>query len=272
MKKLATKAAELRQLIIQSLAEAGSGHPGGSLSAIDILTTLYYQEMTIEPSNYDSIARDHFILSKGHAAPALYAVLADKGFIKKDDLPQLRKFGSKLQGHPDKNKTYGVDASSGSLGQGLSIANGLALAKRLDHCDCYTYVLLGDGELQEGQVWEAAMSAAHYQLDHVIALVDHNGLQIDGTNDEVMKVEDIAAKFAGFNWQVLQADGHDFTSLTQAIQAAKKNQGAPTVIVCNTVKGKGISFMENQVSWHGKAPSAVEASQALAELQGGSSK
>ena len=268
MKKLEKKAQELRIMIIQSLAAAGSGHPGGSLSAIDILTTLYYQEMTINTQNYQQRNRDHFVLSKGHGAPALYAVLADKGFFPKSDLMQLRKFGSHLQGHPDRNKTYGVDESSGSLGQGLSIANGLALAKKIDNSDCYTFVLLGDGELQEGQVWEAVMSAAHYQLNRIIVLIDHNGLQIDGTNDAIMGVNDIGAKFTSFNWHVLHANGHDIPSIAKAVQMAKKQTSAPTVIVCETIKGKGVSFMENQVSWHGKAPSKEEAEKALAELKG----
>ncbi|WP_430606630.1 transketolase [Enterococcus sp. AZ170] len=268
MEKLEKKAQELRRMIIESLAAAGSGHPGGSLSAIDILTTLYYQEMTINTQNYEQRDRDHFILSKGHGAPALYAILADKGFFPKSDLMTLRKFGSHLQGHPDKNKTYGVDASSGSLGQGLSIANGLALAKRSNDSDCFTFVLLGDGELQEGQVWEAAMSAAHYHLNRLIVLIDHNGLQIDGTNEAIMGVNDIGAKFASFNWHVQQVNGHTISAIAQAIQMAKKETEAPSVIVCETIKGKGISFMENQVGWHGKAPSHEEAALALAELMG----
>lgn len=264
---LENKANELRQWIIQSLASAGSGHPGGSLSAIDILTVLYYQEMALTLENYDSKNRDHFVLSKGHAAPALYAVLADKSFFPKEELLNLRKFGCQLQGHPDRLKTRGVDTSSGSLGQGLSIANGLALAQRMDAIEKNVYVLLGDGELQEGQVWEAAMTAAHYKLDRVIAFVDNNGLQIDGTNDEVMTVKDIGKKFAAFNWHVLTADGHDFASLTKAIQAAKRMKKAPTIIVCRTHKGKGVRFMEDQVGWHGKAPSSEEAEKALAELK-----
>lgn len=267
MNALEEKARELRGHIIRSLASAGSGHPGGSLSAIDILTVLYYQEMDISVENYGARDRDHFILSKGHAAPALYAVLADKNFFPMTDLENLRKFGCHLQGHPDRRKTLGVDVSSGSLGQGLSIANGLALAQWLDDIERNVFVLLGDGELQEGQVWEAAMSAAHYKLDHVIALVDNNGLQIDGTNDQVMTVYDIGAKFASFNWHVLKADGHDVASIAAAVQQAKAHQGAPTVIVCNTVKGKGVSFMEDQVGWHGKAPNAEEAALALAELK-----
>lgn len=267
MTNLEQKALELREWIIRSLASAGSGHPGGSLSAIDILTTLYYQEMDISVENYDQKDRDHFILSKGHAAPALYTVLADKGFFPKEELLDLRKFGCHLQGHPDRNKTKGVDSSSGSLGQGLSIANGLALAQRLDGIQKKVYILIGDGELQEGQVWEAAMTAAHYKLSNVIAFVDNNGLQIDGTNDEVMGVKDIGQKFAAFNWNVLTADGHDFDSLTAAIKEAKAQEKGPTVIVCQTTKGKGISFMEDQVGWHGKAPSSEEAEKALAELK-----
>ncbi|MGX6962674.1 transketolase [Vagococcus xieshaowenii] len=267
MMKFEEKARELRGNIISSLESAGSGHPGGSLSAIDILTVLYYKEMDISLENYDSQDRDHFILSKGHAAPALYAVLADKGFFDKKELLNLRKFSSMLQGHPDRLKTRGVDSSSGSLGQGLSIANGLALAKRQDNIDKKVYVLLGDGELQEGQVWEAAMTAAHYKLNNVIALVDHNGLQIDGSNDEVMAVNNIADKFKAFNWHVLEANGHDITSLIEAIEQAKTNKGAPTMILCETIKGKGVSFMENQVGWHGKAPSPEEAQRALSELK-----
>lgn len=267
MTNLEQKALELRKWIIRSLASAGSGHPGGSLSAIDILTTLYYQEMDITVENYDQKDRDHFVLSKGHAAPALYAVLADKDFFPKEELLDLRKFGCHLQGHPDRIKTLGVDTSSGSLGQGLSIANGLALAKRLDGIEKNVYILLGDGELQEGQVWEAAMTAAHYKLSNVIAFVDNNGLQIDGTNDEVMSVKDIGQKFAAFHWKVLNANGHDFTSLTTAIDQAKNYGEGPTVIVCDTHKGKGVSFMEDQVGWHGKAPSKEEADQALAELK-----
>ena len=267
MTNLAEKAVELREWIIRALASAGSGHPGGSLSAIDILTVLYYQKMEITLENYDQKDRDHFILSKGHAAPALYTVLADEGFFHKEELLDLRKFGCHLQGHPDRIKTRGVDTSSGSLGQGLSIANGLALAKRLDGIEKNVYILLGDGELQEGQVWEAAMTAAHYKLNNVIAFVDNNGLQIDGTNDEVMGVQDIGKKFAAFNWKVLTANGHDFDSLTAAIGKAKAYDGGPTVIVCETHKGKGVSFMEDQVGWHGKAPSQEEADQALAELK-----
>ncbi|MBX8935539.1 transketolase [Enterococcus gilvus] len=267
MNNLEEKAIELRKWIIRSLASAGSGHPGGSLSAIDILTILYYQEMDITLDNYEQKDRDHFVLSKGHAAPALYAVLADKGFFPKEELLDLRKFGCHLQGHPDRIKTHGVDTSSGSLGQGLSIANGLALAQRLDGIQKKVYILLGDGELQEGQIWEAAMTAAHYNLQNVIAFVDNNGLQIDGTNDEVMAVEDIGKKFAAFNWNVLNVSGHDFVSLGKAIAQAKQFQEAPTVIVCQTNKGKGVSFMEDQVGWHGKAPSLEEAKKALAELK-----
>lgn len=248
MTKLEQKALELRE-------------------AIDILTTLYYQEMDISVENYDQKDRDHFILSKGHAAPALYTVLADKGFFPKEELLDLRKFGCHLQGHPDRIKTKGVDSSSGSLGQGLSIANGLALAQRLDGIQKKVYILIGDGELQEGQVWEAAMTAAHYKLSNVIAFVDNNGLQIDGTNDEVMGVKDIGQKFAAFNWNVLTADGHDFDLLTATIKEAKAQEKGPTVIVCQTTKGKGISFMEDQVGWHGKAPSSEEAEKALAELK-----
>jgi len=258
---------QMRIDIIESLAAAGSGHPGGSLSCADILAVLYFEKMNIDPENPHWEDRDRLVLSKGHAAPALYAALAERGFFPREDLITLRKYGSHLQGHPNMADTPGVDMSTGSLGQGLSAANGMALAGRLDGKDYYVYCIMGDGEIQEGQIWEAAMSAGHYHLDHVIGFVDHNGLQIDGTNDEVMTVNPIGDKFAAFGWNVLSVDGHDLEAISAAIDEAKATKGMPTVIVCETIKGKGVSFMENAVNWHGAAPNAEQAAVALAELR-----
>ena len=265
---LAAITRRMRAHIVAMLAEAGSGHPGGSLSATDIIATLYFSHMNVDPKNPDWEDRDRFVLGKGHAAPALYAALALRGFFPEEDLLTVRKIGSHLQGHPCMNTTPGVDMSTGSLGQGLSVANGMALAGRIDHKDYYVYCVMGDGEIQEGQVWEAAMSAAHYGLDHLIAFVDHNGLQIDGSNDDVMRVTPIAQKFRAFGWNVLEvADGHDLQALDEAVAQAKRNEGTPTVIVCETVKGKGVSFMENEVDWHGVAPTKEQAKVALAEIE-----
>ena len=260
-------ARQIRIDIIESLAAAGSGHPGGSLSCADMLTVLYFEKMNVNPERPVDPDRDRLVLSKGHAAPALYAALAERGFFPREELIRLRKVDSHLQGHPNMTYTLGVDMSTGSLGQGLSAANGMALAGRLDNKDYYVYVILGDGESQEGQIWEAAMSAAHYKLDHIIALYDHNGLQIDGTNDEVMTVNPVDEKFAAFGWNVLSCDGHDLEALSAAIDEAKTCEGKPTVIICETIKGKGVSFMENQVNWHGAAPNAEQAAVALAELR-----
>lgn len=257
---------QMRAHIIRMLAEAGSGHPGGSLSATDIVASLYFKHMNIDPANPDWAERDRFVLAKGHAAPALYAALAMRGFFETEELMTLRKLGSRLQGHPSMNLTPGVDMSTGSLGQGLSVANGMALAGRIDGRDYYVYCLMGDGEIEEGQVWEAAMSAAHYHLDHVIAFVDHNGLQIDGPNDEVMRVMPIAEKFEAFGWHTQVIDGANFDQIDAAIANAKATIGKPSVIVCETIKGKGVSFMEGVVDWHGVAPKADEAARALAEL------
>ena len=260
-------ARQIRIDIIESLAAAGSGHPGGSLSCADMLTVLYFEKMNVNPERPVDPDRDRLVLSKGHAAPALYAALAERGFFPREELIRLRKVDSHLQGHPNMTYTLGVDMSTGSLGQGLSAANGMALAGRLDNKDYYVYVILGDGESQEGQIWEAAMSAAHYKLDHIIALYDHNGLQIDGTNDEVMTVNPVDEKFAAFGWNVLSCDGHDLEALSAAIDEAKTCKSKPTVIICETIKGKGVSFMENQVNWHGAAPNAEQAAVALAELR-----
>ncbi|MGM0239819.1 transketolase [Enterococcus sp. AZ103] len=254
--------------IIEMITEAGSGHPGGSLSIIDILTVLYYDKMNIDPENPKMDNRDRLVLSKGHVAPALYTTLANKGYFPKAELMKLRKAGEMLQGHPDMKSTPGVDASTGSLGQGLSIANGMALAAKLNNQDHTIYTILGDGELQEGQIWEAAMSSAHYNLDNVIAIVDHNGLQIDGTNDEVMTVNPIDKKFESFNWEVIKIDGHDLDQISSALDQAKKVEGKPTVIVAETVKGKGVSFMENNGDWHGVAPNVEQKEAAINELRG----
>ena len=262
-------ARQMRIDIIEALAAAGSGHPGGSLSAADIIAVLYFEKMSIDPTNPWWEDRDRFVLSKGHAAPALYAALAARGFFPHEDLIMLRKTYCHLQGHPNQNYTSGVDMSTGSLGQGLSVANGMALAGRLDGRDYWVYCLMGDGEIQEGQIWEAAMSSAHYKLNRLIAFVDHNNLQIDGSNPEVMGVNPIDEKFRAFGWNTMVINGHDHDAIAEAIEEAKKSEDKPTVIVCETVKGKGVSFMENQVGWHGKAPSIEEAEIALAELRAG---
>lgn len=262
-------AKEVRKSIIRSVSEAKSGHPGGSLSSADILTVLYFDAMNIDPANPKWEDRDRFVMSKGHGAPALYAVLAERGYFPKEELLSLRKFGSMLQGHPDMKKTPGVDMSTGSLGQGLSAVNGMALAAKLDGKDYNVYTVLGDGEVQEGMIWEAAMSAAHYNLDNVIAFLDHNGLQIDGSNDEVMSLGKIAKKFDAFGWNVISVDGHDFDQLKKAIEMAKEEEGRPSIVICETVKGKGVSFMENQAGWHGKAPNAEQTEEALKDLEGG---
>jgi len=251
------------------IGAAGSGHPGGSLSAVEIVTALYFHIMRLDPQNPDWPDRDRFILSKGHAAPLLYAALAHRGYFRREELLTLRKLGSRLQGHPDRKSLPGVEMSTGSLGQGLSVANGIALAGRLDGRPYRVYVLLGDGELEEGMVWEAAMAAAHYKLDRVTAFIDHNGLQIDGPIREVLSPEPIAAKFRAFGWEVLTIDGHDFGQIIGAVEEAKKIKGRPTAIVAETVKGKGVGFMEHQVGWHGVAPKPEEVERALEELEGG---
>lgn len=258
----------LRKDIVKMLNEASSGHPGGSLSACDIVTTLFFNEMNIDPKNPDMKNRDRFVLSKGHAAPVLYAALAEKGYFKKEELMKLRKTGAMLQGHPDMKNIPGVDMSTGSLGQGLSSANGMALSFKLDNLDSRVYVLLGDGELQEGMVWEAAMFSAHNKLDNLTAFIDHNGLQIDGENKEVMNVEPIDKKFEAFGWNVIKIDGHNFKEIKDALKQSKSVEDKPSVIIAKTVKGKGVSFMENEAGWHGKAPSDEETKKALKELGG----
>lgn len=268
LQDLAAKACKIRQDIISMLSEAKSGHPGGALSATDIVTTLYFHEMKVDPQNPKWPDRDRFVLSKGHAAPVLYAALAEKGFFPVDELMTLRKLGSRLQGHPSMKHLPGVDMSTGSLGQGLSVANGMALAGKLDGRDYRVYVVLGDGETQEGQVWEAAMAAAHYKLDNVVAFLDHNGLQIDGPTREVMSPEPVVEKWQAFGWHVEEINGHNLSEIITALEKAKEVKGKPTIIVANTVKGRGVSFMENQVGWHGNAPNAEQTSLALRELGG----
>lgn len=268
IEELTKIATNIRKDIVEMLTESASGHPGGSLSAADILTALYFDIMNIDPENPKMEDRDRFVLSKGHAAPVLYAALAERGFIKKEKLKTLRKINSSLQGHPNMNQTPGVDMSTGSLGQGLSAANGMALAGKLDNKDYKVFVYLGDGELQEGQVWEAAMTSAHYKLDNIIAFVDYNGLQIDGDVSKVMNVNPIDEKFKAFGWNVLTIDGHSFDEIFKSIDEAKSVKNKPTMIIAKTIKGKGISFMENQASWHGTAPSKEQCESAIKELGG----
>jgi transketolase len=245
------------------IGTAGSGHPGGSLSAADILTALYFSVMQLDPADPSWPERDRFVLSKGHAAPALYAVLAERGYFPVEELKGLRRLGSILQGHPDMKSTPGVEASTGSLGQGLSFAVGLAAAAKLDGAPWRVYVVLGDGELQEGQVWEAAMAAAHFGLDNLTAIVDNNGLQIDGPVEKVMSIEPVADKWRAFGWQVTNIDGHDFGQILGALAQARETAGRPAVIIARTIKGRGVPFMENRAEWHGKAPSAEQLEEAL---------
>ncbi|WP_342366624.1 transketolase [Clostridium aminobutyricum] len=266
--ELEQMANNIRIDIIRAVHAAGSGHPGGSLSATDIVTALYFREMNIDPENPKMGQRDKFILSKGHAGPVLYSALAEKGFFPKEDLLTFRKLGSKLQGHPDMKKVPGVEMSTGSLGQGFSVAVGMALANRLDESEGRIYVLLGDGELQEGIVWEATMAAAHYGLDNLTAIVDWNGLQIDGKNDDVITVSPVDEKFKSFGWNVICIDGHNFEEIISAFNKARNFSGKPTVIIAKTIKGKGVSFMEDIAGWHGKAPSDEEAKNAVKELGG----
>jgi transketolase len=257
----------MRRDIIEMTAAAGSGHPGGSLSAVEILATLYGSVMRHDPADPQMAERDRFVLSKGHAAPVLYAALAETGYFPREELLTLRKLGSRLQGHPDMRKLPGVEASTGSLGQGLAFAHGLALALRLDGATVPTvFCLLGDGELQEGSVWEAAMASAHRALDSLVAIVDLNGLQIDGPTCEVMDLGNVPEKFAAFGWTVMTCDGHSIAELHEALERAKAHEGGPIVIVARTMKGRGVSFMENLCDWHGKAPNADECARALAEL------
>lgn len=268
IEQLRETATTIRKDIVEMVYLAASGHPGGSLSAADILTTLYFHTMDINPEDKKNPERDLFVLSKGHAAPVLYSALARRGYFDPELLKSLRKMGAMLQGHPDMKGTPGVEMSTGSLGQGLSAAVGMALAKKIDQSDARVYTLLGDGEINEGIIWEAAMAAAHYQLDNLVAVLDYNGLQIDGPNEEVMGVSPVDAKFASFGWHVVIVDGHDIEALIGAFEAAKAHKGSPTILIAKTIKGKGVSFMENQAGWHGTAPNQAQYEQAIAELGG----
>ena len=266
-KSLEERAKVIRRHIIRMLAKAGSGHPGSSLSTVDLLVALFYNKLRHNPRQPTWPDRDRFILSKGHACPALYAILAELGYFGIDKLDTLRQFGSMLQGHPCMKTTPGVEISGGSLGQGLSVGLGIALAAKLDKKEYRTYVMLGDGEIEEGQVWEAAMAASHYKVDNLCAILDQNGLQIDGFIHEVMSSHPIPDKWRGFGWHVIEIDGHNYESILAAYDDAEKMKGRATIIIAKTVKGKGVSFMENHVDWHGKAPSKEEAELALAELK-----
>jgi len=265
--ELQKKANEIRKGIVTAVHSAKSGHPGGSLSAADIFTYLYFEEMNVDPANPQMKDRDRFVLSKGHTAPGLYAALAERGFFPKEDLVTLRHVGSYLQGHPDMKGIPGVDMSSGSLGQGVSAAVGMAAAGKLDNKDYRVYTLLGDGEIQEGQVWEAAMWAGFRKLDNLVVIVDNNNLQIDGPINEVCSPYPIDKKFEAFNFHVINIDGNDFEQIRAAFAEAKATKGMPTAIVAKTVKGKGISFMENEVGWHGKGPNDAEYAAAMEELE-----
>lgn len=265
--ELQKMAVEVRKGIVTGVHSAKSGHPGGSLSAADIFTYLFFEELNIDPKNPDKADRDRFVLSKGHTAPGYYAALANRGFFPVEDLTTLRHVGSYLQGHPDKKHIPGVDMSSGSLGQGISAAVGMALSAKLSNDDYRVYTLLGDGEIQEGQVWEAAMFASHRKLDNFVAIVDNNGLQIDGAVDDVCSPYPIDEKFKAFGFYVIEVDGHDFDALKAAFDEAKQTKGQPTAIIAKTVKGKGVSFMENQCSWHGTAPNDEQYAQAMEELE-----
>ena len=265
--ELQKMAVEVRKNLLIAIHAAKAGHPGGSLSAADIFTYLYFEEMNVDPKNPKWEDRDRFVLSKGHTAPGLYATLALKGYFQVEDMVTLRKFGSKLQGHPCMQYTPGIDMSSGSLGQGISAAVGMAISAKLDDKEYRTYTLLGDGELQEGQVWEAAMMAGHRKLDNLCVIVDNNNLQIDGSIDTVCSPYPIDKKFEAFNFHVINIDGNDFDQIDAAFKEAKATKGMPTAIICKTVKGKGVSFMENQAGWHGAAPNDEQLAQALEELE-----
>ena len=264
---LKKSANEIRKGIVTAVYNAKSGHPGGSLSSADIMTYLYFEEMNIDPADPKKADRDRFVLSKGHCAPALYSTLANRGFFPVKDLETLRHTGSYLQGHPDMKHIPGVDMSSGSLGQGISAAVGMALAAKLSNADYRVYTLLGDGEIQEGQVWEASMFAAAKKLDNLVVIVDNNGLQIDGKIEDVNSPYPIVDKFKAFNFNVIEIDAHDFNQIDDAFKKAKETTGVPTAIIAKSIKGKGVSFMENSAGWHGKAPNAEEYEIAMADLK-----
>ena len=261
---LRKKAAQIRRLIIEGVYNAGSGHPGGSLSCADVMAYLYFEKMNVSPQRANDPERDRFVLSKGHASPALYAALALKGYFPVEEIKTLRKLGSRLQGHPDMHTVPGVDMSTGSLGQGFSAACGMAKAAKMTGAKYHVYTILGDGESQEGEVWEAAMFAAHYKLDNLTAFLDYNKLQIDGDVRKVMNPDPLDEKFRAFGWEVRFIDGHDFRQIEAAVSSGVS--GRPLMIICDTVKGKGVSFMENAVGWHGKAPKQPEYEQAVKEL------
>ncbi len=261
-------AKNIRKNIIKQVSNAKSGHPGGSLGAADILTVLYFNVMDITKENAHSLDRDRFVLSKGHASPLLYAVLAEKGIIPEEELMTFRKMNSRLQGHPDMNEIDGIDMTTGSLGQGLSASVGMALANRLEKNSHRIYCLIGDGEAEEGQIWEAAMAAGHYKLDNLCAVIDENGLQIDGKTSDIVSPAPFEDKFRAFGWNVLSIDGHDYEQIYDAFMKAKKMKGKPTCIVAKTIKGKGVSYMENEAGWHGKAPDAELTEVALRDLEG----
>lgn len=269
IQELEKQARKIREDIIEEVYSAKSGHPGGSLSIADILTVLYFREMNIDSENPDWEDRDRFVLSKGHCSPALYSCLANRGFFPVEDLKTFRNINSYLQGHPDKNKVPGVDMTTGSLGQGLSSANGMAIAGKMDQKDYRVYCVLGDGEIEEGQVWEAAMAANKYKLDNLCVIVDNNNLQIDGTIEEVMSSYPIDEKFRSFGFQVINIDGHDIEEIIKAFEVAKNVKGKPTCIIAKTIKGKGVTFMENQAGWHGKAPNEEQYNQAMEEMRQG---
>lgn len=267
MENLQNKALNIRKSIVEMIYKASSGHPGGALSCADILTVLYFSEMNVDVEHPKDENRDRLVLSKGHASAALYATLAEKGFFPKEDLLGFRNSNSILQGHPDMKKIPGVDMSTGSLGQGLSVANGMAIAGKLDQKNYRVYAILGDGEIEEGQIWEAAMTASHYKLDNLCAIVDYNNLQIDGKITEVMNSVPIDEKFKSFGFHVINIDGHAMDEILNALKEAKTVKGKPTAIIAKTIKGKGVSFMEDQAGWHGKAPNEEEYQRAIQELQ-----
>lgn len=264
---LANIANEIRMGVLEQVYEAQSGHPGGALSCADILAVLYFNQMNIDPKQPNSPARDRFVLSKGHCSPALYATLARKGYFDKAVLTGFRNIDSNLQGHPDMTKIPGVDMTTGSLGQGLSAAVGMAIGSKMDSAGCRVYCLVGDGEIEEGQVWEAAMTASKNKLDNLCVIVDHNGLQIDGTVEEVAGLIEIKEKFESFGFYTIEIDGHDIEEIIQAFQAARSEKGRPTAIIANTIKGKGVSFMEGKAQWHGKAPNQEQYEEAMNELK-----
>ena len=266
IKELENQARKIRKGIIEQVYKAKSGHPGGSLSIVDILTVLYFNELNVDPENPTWEERDRLVLSKGHCSPALYSCLANRGFFKPEELSSFRKIDSNLQGHPDMNKVPGVDMTSGSLGQGLSCANGMAIAGKMDGKDYRVYCILGDGEIEEGQIWEAAMASNKYKLDNLCVIVDNNNLQIDGEIKEVMSSYPIDEKFRSFGFEIIKIDGHDIDEIMKAFEVAKNIKGKPTCIIAKTIKGKGVSFMENQVGWHGKAPNEEQYKQAMEEL------